>query len=229
MACEGAKTSSVSISIPIVKEFFVFLKTELGLVCATNTMGRWTQYDEDDYRLPEGIKRIGYDADSERYYFRDREGLVYKGPEGSEFGELTLVSEIPSSIPQEVDEDSDLEAAPAGTDGYRILALDENGTRYNPRGGAYRTLFPFFLIIAVVLLLVWRLVLLPTRIAPVPCPSTTLSYIVQPGDTCWDIANDHNSSLDKLLIVNPKVNCEKLMPGDRVCVPDEGMSISVRF
>lgn len=192
-------------------------------------MGRWTQYDEDDYRLPEGVKRVGYDADSERYYFRDREGLVYQGPEGSEFGELKLVSEISSSIPQEVDEDSDLEAAPAGTDGYRILALDENGTRYNPRGGAYRTLFPFFLMIAVVLLLVWRLVLLPTRIAPVPCPSTTLSYIVQPGDTCWDIANDHNSSLDKLLIVNPKVDCDKLMPGERVCVPDEGMSISVRF
>jgi len=93
----------------------------------------------------------------------------------------------------------------------------------------YRTLLPFFLIIAVVLLLIWRLVPLPIRIAPVPSPSTTLSYIVQPGDTCWDIANDHNSSLDKLLVVNPKVNCEKLMPGGRVCVPDEGMSISVRF
>ncbi|KAG2094789.1 hypothetical protein BD769DRAFT_1678561 [Suillus cothurnatus] len=91
----------------------------------------------------------------------------------------------------------------------------------------YRTLLPFFLIIAVVLLLIWRLVPLPIRIAPVPSPSTTLSYIVQPGDTCWDIANDHNSSLDKLLVVNPKVNCEKLMPGGRVCVPDEGMSISV--
>ncbi|KAG1783449.1 hypothetical protein EV702DRAFT_934688, partial [Suillus placidus] len=147
-------------------------------------MGRWTQYDEDDYRLPEGVKRVGYDADSGRYYFCDRAGLVYKGPEGSEFGELTLVSEIPSSIPQDVEEDSDLEAAPTGTDNYRILALDENGTRYNPQGGAYRTLFPFFLIIAVVLFLVWRLVPLPTRIAHVPCPSTTLSYIVQPGDTC---------------------------------------------
>jgi len=36
------------------------------------------------------MKRIGYDADSGRHYFRDREGLLYKGPEGSEFGELTL-------------------------------------------------------------------------------------------------------------------------------------------
>ncbi|KAG1783447.1 hypothetical protein EV702DRAFT_1041115 [Suillus placidus] len=134
-------------------------------------MGRWTQYDEDDYRLPEGVKRVGYDADIGRYNFRDREGLVYKGPEGSKFGDFTLVSEIPSSIPQDVEEDSDLKAAPTSTDGYRILALDENGTRYNPRGGAYRTLFPFFLIIAVVLFLVWRLVPLPTRIAHVPWPS----------------------------------------------------------
>ncbi|KAG1747650.1 hypothetical protein EDB19DRAFT_2037012 [Suillus lakei] len=75
-------------------------------------MGRWTQYDEDDYRLPEDVKRVGYDADSGRYYFRDREGLMYKGPKGSRFGQLTLVSEIHSSIPQEVDEHSDLEAAP---------------------------------------------------------------------------------------------------------------------
>jgi hypothetical protein len=36
------------------------------------------------------MKRIGYDADSGRYYFRDSGGLVYKGPEGSEFGQLTL-------------------------------------------------------------------------------------------------------------------------------------------
>lgn len=36
------------------------------------------------------MKRVGYDADSGRYYFRDHEGSLYKGPEGSEFGELTL-------------------------------------------------------------------------------------------------------------------------------------------
>ena len=36
------------------------------------------------------MKRVGYDADSGRYYFRDHEGLLYKGPEGSEFGELAL-------------------------------------------------------------------------------------------------------------------------------------------
>lgn len=34
------------------------------------------------------MTRIGYDADTVCYYFRDQHGLVYKGPEGSEFGEL---------------------------------------------------------------------------------------------------------------------------------------------
>ncbi len=71
-------------------------------------MGRWTQYDEvrndpgrrlllshdhallkDEHRLPEGMKRIGYDADTQKYRFRDTDGTVWEGQEGSEFGALT--------------------------------------------------------------------------------------------------------------------------------------------
>lgn len=43
---------------------------------------------QDEYRLPEGMKRVGYDADSGRYYFKDREGKVYEGAEGAEFSEM---------------------------------------------------------------------------------------------------------------------------------------------
>ena len=39
--------------------------------------------------MPEGMKRIGYDADSGRYYFRDSDGTLWKGAEGVEFGEMT--------------------------------------------------------------------------------------------------------------------------------------------
>ena len=74
-----------------------------------NEMGRWTQYDEvrgvfhfmynlgpflwwlvtqDDYRLPEGMKRVGYDADTQRYTFKDKDGSLWEGPEGQEFGEM---------------------------------------------------------------------------------------------------------------------------------------------
>ncbi|KAJ6591229.1 hypothetical protein DFH09DRAFT_1139058 [Mycena vulgaris] len=63
-------------------------------------MGRWTQFDEDSTRLPEGMKRIGYDADTARYTFCDREGNTYLGPPHEEYGHLTLVgksSRPPSS------------------------------------------------------------------------------------------------------------------------------------
>ncbi|EGO04185.1 hypothetical protein SERLA73DRAFT_173621 [Serpula lacrymans var. lacrymans S7.3] len=57
---------------------------------------RWTQYTEDSCRLPEGVTRIAYDADSGRYTFRDRSGQLYESAPHAEYGELTPVSS-PSS------------------------------------------------------------------------------------------------------------------------------------
>ncbi|KAJ7216452.1 hypothetical protein GGX14DRAFT_496109 [Mycena pura] len=54
-------------------------------------MGRWTQYDEDPYRLPEGVQRVAYDADTARYTFRDDQGNMYLGPAHEQYGTLTLV------------------------------------------------------------------------------------------------------------------------------------------
>ncbi|KAF8211067.1 hypothetical protein K438DRAFT_1569303 [Mycena galopus ATCC 62051] len=56
-------------------------------------MGRWTQYNEDSTRLPVGMKRIGYDADTARYTFCDREGKVYMGPAHEEYGLLSPIPE----------------------------------------------------------------------------------------------------------------------------------------
>jgi len=185
-------------------------------------MGRWTQYDEDDYRLPEGMKRVGYDSDSGRYYFRDREGALYEGAQGAEFSDMTRVHSAPIAI-QEEDENDDIEAAPSRTDGYQALAT-ESGTISHGRyatTSAYRTIFPFFLLVAVVLLLVWRLVLYPTSPpAPSPpCPDKTVPYWVKSGDSCWEISRAHGCSLEKFKDLNPKVDCDKLMPGRRVCLP----------
>ena len=44
-------------------------------------MGRWTQYDEDDYRLPEGFRLVGYDADVQMYFFKDHEGTLWSSKE----------------------------------------------------------------------------------------------------------------------------------------------------
>ncbi|KAF8835908.1 hypothetical protein BDN67DRAFT_974803 [Paxillus ammoniavirescens] len=55
-------------------------------------MGRFSQFNEDSYRLPEGMKRIAYDADSQRYTFRDRSGQLFQSAPGEEYGKLKHVS-----------------------------------------------------------------------------------------------------------------------------------------
>ncbi|KAH9486070.1 hypothetical protein JR316_0000134 [Psilocybe cubensis] len=113
-------------------------------------MGRWTQYDEDEYRLPEGVKRIGYDADSGRYLFRSG-GSIWQGPVGAEYGELTKVDSVPSTVTvagssslegiddifdtdDGEDESSgrrgdDVEASPrTRSRGYQLLSDDHNRT-----------------------------------------------------------------------------------------------------
>ncbi|KAF5348853.1 hypothetical protein D9756_009704 [Leucocoprinus leucothites] len=56
-------------------------------------MGRWTQYEEDAARLPEGMKRIGYDADTQCYTFQDRyTGALYRSEPGNVYGTLTPVN-----------------------------------------------------------------------------------------------------------------------------------------
>ncbi|KAJ7082806.1 hypothetical protein C8R43DRAFT_1142753 [Mycena crocata] len=54
-------------------------------------MSFWTQYSEDSVRLPAGMQRIGYDADSAQYSFRDSEGHIYLGPPHQEYGLLIRV------------------------------------------------------------------------------------------------------------------------------------------
>jgi len=183
-------------------------------------MGRWSQYDEDDYRLPEGFKRVGYDADSGKYIFRDKEGQLWEGQEGERFGEMTRVSVTTTTSQGDGD---DVENGPQGQDGYALLTGDDEGTvhrRYSS-GSPYRVLFPFFLIIVNVLLLVWRLVvspgLIPVKYAK--CPEGSSRVVVVAGDTCWKIGEAHGCGLEALRKVNTKLVCERLMPGDQICVP----------
>ena len=43
------------------------------------------------------MERIGYDADTKRYFFRDPDGSVWQGEEGEEFGRVTRGVEQPFS------------------------------------------------------------------------------------------------------------------------------------
>ncbi|KAI3607987.1 carbohydrate-binding module family 50 protein [Moniliophthora roreri] len=57
-------------------------------------MGRWTQYEEAEHRLPEGFTRTGYDADTGRYTYEDREGRQYRSEPYTEYGKLTPVPDF---------------------------------------------------------------------------------------------------------------------------------------
>jgi len=164
------------------------------------------------------MKRVGYDSDTGCYYFQDRNGITYTGPEGAEFGQMTRVN----GPDAEETEDDDLEAAPAvaRTNGYQPLAMDVSPQKLTVNTAAYRTLFPFFLLIAVVLLLIYRLIVAPaTSGRPSACPGEgTTAYWVQPGDSCWDIARAHGYTPEVLMKDNPGLNCEPLMPGTTVCL-----------
>jgi len=48
----------------------------------------FSQYTEDACRLPEGMRRVAYDADTQRYTFRDRSGQLYQSAPGEEYGVL---------------------------------------------------------------------------------------------------------------------------------------------
>ncbi|KAH9996483.1 hypothetical protein BJV77DRAFT_987268 [Russula vinacea] len=183
-------------------------------------MGRWSQYDEDDYRLPEGMKRVGYDADSGKYFFRDDEGHTWEGQEGAHFGEMTRVSD--GAAVTHSDED-DVENGPRREDGYAPLSGDADGSPHpkHSSGSPYRMLFPFFLIIIVVLLLVWRLIISPglTPVKYSKCPEGSTRVAVVAGDTCWRIAEAHGCGLEVLKKANANIVCERLIPGDQICVP----------
>ncbi|TDL28090.1 hypothetical protein BD410DRAFT_713127 [Rickenella mellea] len=186
-------------------------------------MGRWTQYDEDDYRLPEGMKRVGYDADTQRYTYKDQQGATWIGPEGSQYGDdhEELVVDGTNEV--------DLEAsAPSRGDGYQPMATEDvsepDGSappRLRLNASPYRALLPFFLIVLAFLLLVIRLVSPPSLEEKVPpmCPEGSHRYGVKSGDSCWAISQEYGTSVESLRRANPDLDCNALRPEQWLCVP----------
>ncbi|KAK8215800.1 hypothetical protein HDK77DRAFT_201654 [Phyllosticta capitalensis] len=54
-------------------------------------MNRYSRYDEDSYRLPEGMTRVGYDSDEQKYIFRDRSGQEWASRSGEAYGKLERI------------------------------------------------------------------------------------------------------------------------------------------
>ncbi|PBK76149.1 hypothetical protein ARMSODRAFT_1080269 [Armillaria solidipes] len=63
-------------------------------------MSRWSQHNEDSCRLPEGFRRIGYDADTKRYTFSDKRGKLYQSAPGEEYGTLSPAVSTSTSRPE---------------------------------------------------------------------------------------------------------------------------------
>ncbi|GJJ06170.1 hypothetical protein Clacol_000359 [Clathrus columnatus] len=76
---------SMSAAAPLPSKYIIHPISRLN-------MSRWTQYDElkslcyeDEYRLPEGMTRVGYDADTQRYTFQ-RGNELWLGEPGVQYG-----------------------------------------------------------------------------------------------------------------------------------------------
>jgi hypothetical protein len=178
-------------------------------------MSRWT-YDED--RLPEGFSLTGYDADEQLYYFSDQNGCTWYSPTRHGDG-MTRVSNNSSRATHEEDGEVDIASNNATPDGYQRIPNPFPDTAGGDNNG-FRQLYPFFLLIGVVLLLCGKFILFPGMHHSEPqCPSSSSSYMLQPGDTCWEISHQHGIPLEQLEAVNPDKDCAVLMPGSTICIP----------
>lgn len=106
-------------------------------------MGRWSHLDTDDERLPEGMARVGYDADTQVYTYRDSDGSYWEGAPGCQYGKLQRVSCAPPLPSINVDDvggeeplyvlhDGDFDS---DSDGDRTCVDVDDGYSYSSTGG----------------------------------------------------------------------------------------------
>ncbi|CAK3844153.1 Hypothetical predicted protein [Lecanosticta acicola] len=162
--------------------------------------GRYELLDSDEQRLPEGMQRVGYDADTQTYTYRDSDGSYWEGEEGNRYGTLhragTRSSPNQPPIGQPISQ--------------RTIAED------------WRYLAPFMVIVIVVLLSLFRFLDSASTPALPTCSSPDMeAYRITKGDTCWDLAQVRGTTVDGLKVANPGLNCDRLLPGYGICVPVE--------
>lgn len=153
--------------------------------------------DTDEYRLPEGFERVGYDTDTQTYTYRAPNGTTYSGEPGNRYGRL-----VPASSLTVVEHDEHI-------DGNRE---------------AWRYMLPFLLLVFVFLFCViappweknfgWSPIFI--------CNDGELMHTVNSGETCWKIAEMYSTTVTKLESLNLKLDCTLLQIGSQLCVPNEG-------
>jgi LysM repeat protein len=161
-------------------------------------------YDSDDERLPEGMTRVGYDADTQTYTYQDAEGNAWEGPEGARYGTLHRVGQ-----------DGEETRPFISSSGFTQHDIQEDSKK------AWQYMAPFFLLICTVLFGVFWLLGYSSSDAPavVVCGEHTIKHTIKTGDTCWAIAEGYGVPLEDLQHENVGLNCDKLQIGQGICVP----------
>ncbi|QPH10924.1 hypothetical protein C2857_002448 [Epichloe festucae Fl1] len=171
-------------------------------------MSRFSRYDSDEDRLPEGMRRIGYDADTQVYSFQDSDGSYWEGAPGCEYGQLTRVGGDAA-----LDEAADAEP----------FLVHDGTVRHTSWRAELMPLLNFGVIIGASLLgLFWYLhyaagghgQLQPT------CSPDQSTYVIHQGDTCWAIVEGRGSSVDDILRANEGLDCDRLRIGSIICLPE---------
>jgi hypothetical protein len=95
----------------------------------TTIMGRWSHLDSDDDRLPPGMSRMGYDADTQTYSYRDSDGSFWEGAPGCKYGKLHRVQNAAPPLPS-----INIPVDPAGLDQrHRFILHDyDDESEYDP-------------------------------------------------------------------------------------------------
>ncbi|KAI8949570.1 carbohydrate-binding module family 50 protein [Xylaria longipes] len=175
-------------------------------------MARWSEYDTDEERLPEGMQRVGYDADTQVYTFRDTEGGLWESAPGNRYGQLRRVATLPSYG----EEDESSPTQPLTFDG-----ADNSGRQASWRQ-EMMPLLNWFLLVGLFLLVVFWFISGGSRSGSEVvrnCADDTTPYKIKAGDTCWAIAEAGSFSIDVLLESNEGLDCDNLSIGETICIP----------
>lgn len=172
-------------------------------------MSRFSRYDTDEERLPEGMTRVGYDADTQVYTFQDADGSYWESAPGSQYGRLTRVG----SGPADQDDDSDSDPFLAG----QAAAQQKVSWRHD-----MMPLLNFGVLVGLSLLvLFWFIGRKPAeeKVVVVTCEH---SVVIKENDNCWDIAQAEGMSVDDIVRINTGLDCSKLVIGHTICLKRGG-------
>ncbi|OWP01681.1 LysM-domain-containing protein [Marssonina coronariae] len=193
-------------------------------------MSRWNADDDDSRRLPSGMRRTGYDADTQTYSYRDADGGTWEGAPGGQGPRAATAADVSSFIPNPnpnpnpapkstqgeppgCERDGEGECTQANTPSItQYHSLDES------ERAAWRSLLPFCLLVLVVLAVLARYL---SRSAAAPalfCPRGSERYVVRTGDSCWRIAQESGGSVEDLVMRNTGLRCDLLLVGTQICV-----------